>query len=81
MNTIFCTNFSLKKFKLIQTAIEKSLTAFADIIKKIMNLNEIILNFVFEVLKKYTCTCIRFTKDYNVYQYIKNKKYEDQEYS
>lgn len=44
-----------------------------------MNLNEIILNFVFAVSKKYTC--IRFTKDYDVYQYIKNKKYEDQEYS
>lgn len=79
MYTLFCTNFSLKKLKLIQTAIEKSLTAFADIIKKIMNLNEIILNFVFAVLKKYTC--IRFTKDYDVHQYIKNKKYEDQEYS
>lgn len=77
MYTIFCTNFSLKKLKLIQTAIiEKSLTAFADIIKKIMNLNEIILNFVFAVY-----TCIRFTKDYDDYQYIKNKKYEDQEYS
>lgn len=76
MYTIFCTNFSLKKLKLIQTAIEKSLTAFADIIKKIMNLNEIILNFVFAVY-----TCIRFTKDYDDYQYFKNKKYEDQEYS
>lgn len=37
-----------------------------------MNLTGINLNFVFAVLKKYTCTS--FTKDHDVYQCIKNKK-------
>lgn len=75
MYTIFCTNFSLKKIKTHLDCYRKIIDCTCWYYKKIMNLNEQILIFVFAVLKKYTC--IRFTKDYDVYQYIKNKKYED----
>lgn len=49
--------FFFKKIKTHLDCYRKIIDCICWYYKKIMNLNEIILNFVFEVLKKYTCTC------------------------